>query len=236
MFCSDDAPHPHSGDGALCRAWSRRRQTAATSEETKMTNRNPILVFVLAVCTCGIYGLVWYVKTKEEMNQQEAGIPTAWLLIPSRLSISTGSGSGPAGWRRSAVLARRGRLCCSCSPGRSAWPWFRASSTDGGRRRPGSRSLTRADQAPIERQISVLPSVGRRYARDRGTDRGLGSRLDVSSPLVSKAEPSLPAGLILSKTVAGPLDNPLNQSFIGMRRAVVVVSGLVVVVGSKPRS
>jgi len=31
--------------------------------------------------TLGIYGLVWYVKTKEEMNAKGAEIPSAWLLI-----------------------------------------------------------------------------------------------------------------------------------------------------------
>jgi Domain of unknown function (DUF4234) len=46
-----------------------------------MTERNPILVFLLPVLTLGIYGLIWLVKTKEEMNQHGAEIPTAWLLI-----------------------------------------------------------------------------------------------------------------------------------------------------------
>jgi hypothetical protein len=31
--------------------------------------------------TFGIYALVWYVKTKDEMNAAGAEIPTAWLLI-----------------------------------------------------------------------------------------------------------------------------------------------------------
>lgn len=46
-----------------------------------MKNRNPLVVFILAMVTCGIYGIVWYVKTKEEMKSQGAEIPTAWLLI-----------------------------------------------------------------------------------------------------------------------------------------------------------
>lgn len=46
-----------------------------------MTERSPILVFLLPVITLGIYGLIWLVKTKDEMNEQGAGIPTAWLLI-----------------------------------------------------------------------------------------------------------------------------------------------------------
>lgn len=46
-----------------------------------MTERNPILVFFLPAITFGIYGLIWLVKSKDEMNQQGAGIPTAWLII-----------------------------------------------------------------------------------------------------------------------------------------------------------
>ncbi|MFO8010507.1 MAG: DUF4234 domain-containing protein [Dehalococcoidia bacterium] len=38
-------------------------------------------VFFLSLITLGIYGLVWYVKTKNEMNTRGAQIPTAWLLI-----------------------------------------------------------------------------------------------------------------------------------------------------------
>jgi len=32
-----------------------------------MKRRNPAVVFVLSIITCGIYGIVWYVKTKREM-------------------------------------------------------------------------------------------------------------------------------------------------------------------------
>lgn len=46
-----------------------------------MKKRNPFLVFFLPFITFGIYGLVWSVKTKNEMNSQGASIPTAWLLI-----------------------------------------------------------------------------------------------------------------------------------------------------------
>ena len=46
-----------------------------------MTNRSPILVFVLGFFTCGIYYLYWLVCTKIEMNNCGADIPTAWLLI-----------------------------------------------------------------------------------------------------------------------------------------------------------
>ena len=46
-----------------------------------MTQRNPAAVFVLCFITLGIYGIVWYVKTKGEMNAKGAEIPTAWLMI-----------------------------------------------------------------------------------------------------------------------------------------------------------
>ncbi|MEI6481406.1 MAG: DUF4234 domain-containing protein [Candidatus Saccharibacteria bacterium] len=46
-----------------------------------MKNRSPIAVALLPLVTFGIYGIFWYVGTKEEMNAQGADIPTAWLLI-----------------------------------------------------------------------------------------------------------------------------------------------------------
>lgn len=46
-----------------------------------MKKRNAFAVFILPFVTFGIYGIVWYVSTKEEMNTKGAQIPTAWLLI-----------------------------------------------------------------------------------------------------------------------------------------------------------
>lgn len=46
-----------------------------------MKQRSPVAVFFLPMITFGIYSLVWYVKTKDEMNTVGAQIPTAWLLI-----------------------------------------------------------------------------------------------------------------------------------------------------------
>ena len=46
-----------------------------------MENRNPVMVFLLSIITLGIYALVWFVQTKDEMNAKGANIPTAWLLI-----------------------------------------------------------------------------------------------------------------------------------------------------------
>ena len=46
-----------------------------------MTRRNPITIILLAIITLGIFYLIWYVSTKNEMNAKGANIPTAWLLI-----------------------------------------------------------------------------------------------------------------------------------------------------------
>lgn len=47
-----------------------------------MKPRSPALVLVLSLVTLGIYALVWYVQTKNELNRiYAAGIPTAWLLL-----------------------------------------------------------------------------------------------------------------------------------------------------------
>ena len=52
-----------------------------------MKHRGPIAVFFLAFFTLGIYGIVWQVKTKGEMNRLGAKIPTAWLIIVPFVSI-----------------------------------------------------------------------------------------------------------------------------------------------------
>lgn len=46
-----------------------------------MTRRSPISIILLTIVTIGIYYLIWYVSTKDEMNSKGANIPTAWLLI-----------------------------------------------------------------------------------------------------------------------------------------------------------
>lgn len=46
-----------------------------------MSQRNPITIVLLPIVTLGIYYLVWYVTTKDEMNAKGANIPTAWLLV-----------------------------------------------------------------------------------------------------------------------------------------------------------
>jgi hypothetical protein len=46
-----------------------------------MQKRSLAAVILLPFVTFGIYFLVWFVKTKGELNTKGAGIPTAWLLI-----------------------------------------------------------------------------------------------------------------------------------------------------------
>ena len=46
-----------------------------------MTKRSVVAVILLTLITFGIYGLVWFVKTKHEMVDSGAEIPTSWLLI-----------------------------------------------------------------------------------------------------------------------------------------------------------
>jgi hypothetical protein len=46
-----------------------------------MTKRSVAAVIILAFLTCGIYGLYWFVATKDEMVGRGADIPTGWLLI-----------------------------------------------------------------------------------------------------------------------------------------------------------
>lgn len=48
-----------------------------------MTKRSAFTVFLLGTITCGIYGLVWMLGTKDEMNARGAQIPSGWhLLVP----------------------------------------------------------------------------------------------------------------------------------------------------------
>ncbi len=46
-----------------------------------MPERSVAFVIVVGLITCGIYSLIWFVKTKREMVAMGADIPTAWLLI-----------------------------------------------------------------------------------------------------------------------------------------------------------
>jgi hypothetical protein len=52
-----------------------------------MKQRNVAAVLFLTLFTFGIYGIVWSVKTKNEMNKLGAQIPTAWLIIIPLVNI-----------------------------------------------------------------------------------------------------------------------------------------------------
>jgi hypothetical protein len=61
---------------------ARRLQSAAP-----MTQRSPISVLLLTFFTFGIYGIYWMLKTKGELNERGADIPTAWIVLVPFLSI-----------------------------------------------------------------------------------------------------------------------------------------------------
>jgi hypothetical protein len=46
-----------------------------------MTKRSVVAVIILTFITFGIYGIYWFVKTKNEMVARGADVPTGWLLI-----------------------------------------------------------------------------------------------------------------------------------------------------------
>lgn len=47
-----------------------------------MKPRSPVTVVLLSLLTLGIYALVWFVQSKNELNRTYvAEIPTAWLLL-----------------------------------------------------------------------------------------------------------------------------------------------------------
>src|ERR1700679_635094 len=46
-----------------------------------MKHRHPLAVLILTIITLGIYGLYWFVTTKNAMKRLGADIPTAWLII-----------------------------------------------------------------------------------------------------------------------------------------------------------
>jgi hypothetical protein len=52
-----------------------------------MTKRSVVAVILLTCITFGIYAIVWFVKTKDEMVKHGADIPTAWLMIVPIASI-----------------------------------------------------------------------------------------------------------------------------------------------------
>ena len=52
-----------------------------------MKERNLFAIAGLTIVTFGIYQLVWYVKTKDEMVKNGADVPTAWFIIIPLVNI-----------------------------------------------------------------------------------------------------------------------------------------------------
>ena len=52
------------------------------STRTNLTYRHPLMVVFLATVTCGIYGLIWLIKTSREMNKMGANIPILLIIAP----------------------------------------------------------------------------------------------------------------------------------------------------------
>lgn len=52
-----------------------------------MKKRSVVAVILLPFVTFGIYALYWFVKTKGDLNEKGATIPTAWLLIVPLVNI-----------------------------------------------------------------------------------------------------------------------------------------------------
>lgn len=46
-----------------------------------MTKRSVVAVIVLTLITLGLYQVYWCIKTKDEMVELGASIPTGWLLL-----------------------------------------------------------------------------------------------------------------------------------------------------------
>lgn len=52
-----------------------------------MTERPPGLVLLLGLLSFGIYLIVWMVKSKEEMANLGADVPTCWLMLIPLVNI-----------------------------------------------------------------------------------------------------------------------------------------------------
>lgn len=47
----------------------------------KITQRNPVVVLVLTLVTCGLYGLYWFWVTRDEINSLGGDVPHPILII-----------------------------------------------------------------------------------------------------------------------------------------------------------
>ncbi|MHA1922191.1 MAG: DUF4234 domain-containing protein [Candidatus Heimdallarchaeota archaeon] len=49
--------------------------------------RNPIMVIILTMCTCGIYMLYWIWDTSKELIELKAELPALWYIIVPGLNL-----------------------------------------------------------------------------------------------------------------------------------------------------
>lgn len=59
----------------------------SNSEQREVKPKNIFLVYFFSIITFGIYGMVWTVKSKRDMNSLGAEITTSWLLIVPMANI-----------------------------------------------------------------------------------------------------------------------------------------------------
>ena len=60
---------------------------ATPTAAPELKRRSPAAVFLLPIVTFGIYSIVWYAKTRGELNLAGAGIPSTWCIIVPVLNI-----------------------------------------------------------------------------------------------------------------------------------------------------
>lgn len=52
-----------------------------SEEKRVIKHKNVFLVYLFTIISFGVYSVVWYVKSKRDMNSLGAEIPTSWLLV-----------------------------------------------------------------------------------------------------------------------------------------------------------
>lgn len=59
----------------------RGSSPSASRTHARFPQRSPAAVLLLPFVTFGIYSIIWYFKTADEMNARGGSIPSAWLLF-----------------------------------------------------------------------------------------------------------------------------------------------------------
>lgn len=79
-----------------------------------MTQRNIAVSIILTLCTCGIYGIVWFIMLNDEVRNasKDYGMPTggvAFLLTLVTCGIT--AFTGPTKWARISLSQSKKRDC-----------------------------------------------------------------------------------------------------------------------------